>query len=201
MATQAIFADLHGMPASWNPVEVSKEDKVENAANSSTHMPINVSLCIKSIPKRRQPQQQDGTKRYIWKDTETSIYRAVLDEELETYAPENLDPEYAMKTLLGAIATATTSSTPYKLAHPRKTHGIMRWTPEVSAAVEASKKAHYKWKEAGRPQGEHPLQLARKKASRTVRRVQRTQAAVERHQLLQQISEASENDPKLFHRL
>ena len=164
-------------------------------------MPINVSLCIKSIPKRRQPQQQDGTKRYIWKDTDASMYRAVLDEELETYAPENLDPEYAMKTLLGAIATATTSSTPYKLAHPRKTHGKVRWTPEFSAAVEASKKAHYKWKEAGRPQGEHPLQLARKKASCTVRRVQRTQAAVERHQLLQQISEASENDPKLFHRL
>ena len=68
-----------------------------------------------------------------------------------------------MKTLLGAIATATTSSTPYKLAHPRKTHGKVRWTPEVSAAVEASKKAHYMWKEAGRPQGEHPLQLARKK--------------------------------------
>ena len=106
-----------------------------------------------------------------------------------------------MKTLLGAIATATTSSTPYKLAHPRKTHGKARWTPEVSAAVEASKKAHYMWKEAGRPQGEHPLPLARKKASRTVRRVQRTQAAVERHQILQQISEASENDPKLFHRL
>ena len=36
---------------------------------------------------------------------------------------------------------------------------------------------------------------------RTVRRVQRTQAAVECHQLLQQISETSENDPKLFHRL
>ena len=122
-------------PASWNPVEVSKEDKVENVANSSTHMPINVSLCIKSIPKRRQPQQQDGTKRYIWKDTDTNRYRTVLDEELETYAPENLDPEYAMKTLLGAIATATTSSMPYKLAHPRKTHGKVRWTPEVSAAV------------------------------------------------------------------
>ena len=51
------------IPASWNPVEVSKEDKVENAANSSTHMPINVSLCMKSILKHRQPQQQDGTKR------------------------------------------------------------------------------------------------------------------------------------------
>ena len=64
-----------------------------------------------------------------------------------------------------------------------------------------SKKMHYLWKQAGRPEGNHPTRIARKKANREVRRVQRTQDAINRNTLLADISAASENDQRLFHKL
>ena len=76
-----------------------------------------------------------------------------------------------------------------------------RETPNGSGAVSCSQalqKMHYLWKQAW---SSDPTQIARKKANREVRRVQWTQDAINRNTLLPEISAASENDRRLFHKL
>ena len=73
----------------------------------------------------------------------------------------------------------------------RRSCQLQSSTPKNALPMEASRKA----------EGNHPTRITRKKANREVRRVQRTHDAINRNTLLAEISAASENDQRLFHKL
>ena len=61
--------------------------------------------------------------------------------------------------------------------------------------------AKFQWNTAGEPRGDHPLWLNKKRATKRIRTIQRTEEAIARAQLRSEISTAATNDQVLFHKL
>ena len=73
-------------------------------------------------------------------------------------------------------------------------------TPEISNNLKENKKAFWEWKEAWKPNPDHPLSKKRKETKRNLRRTQRLDTATKRTKLYSDIMSASENDSKTFHK-
>ena len=74
-------------------------------------------------------------------------------------------------------------------------------TPEISNSIKENKKAFWEWKEAGKPNPDHPLSKKQKETKRNLRSTQRLDTATKRTKLYSDIMSASENDSKNFHKL
>ena len=137
------------------------------------------------------------TVQYQWKDANKGKFSETMVKELEQYIMELLNPEDGVQVFMHAIETATMDAVPAVTRKIGRKKGNPKWSSELSAADKHCKKMHYVWKQAGRPEGNHLTRIARKKANRDVRRVQRTQDAINRNTLQAEISAASENDQRL----
>ena len=191
--------------AEWERVKIESESSVDSVCNSSTHMPIRTSVKTPSSTLKgiqTAGKQAESTRTiYKWKEADTQKFAEIVAEELMQIDLDLVSTDHAFNILQNAIHTATAAAVPGK-AQRRGNHKQMRrWSSELAAAVKHSKLMHYQWKQLGRPQDNHPAWRARKRASRSVRRVQRVQAATSRAKLLTEISEASYRDPKLFSKL
>ena len=71
----------------------------------------------------------------------------------------------------------------------------------MADAVALSKEKLWEWKVTGCPEGDHPAAIAKRRASKGVRRVQRKHETIAQEKLYTDISNAKEGDPKTFHRL
>ena len=112
------------------------------------------------------------------------------------------NPEQSMATLTKVLGNAADKVNP----RTNKPNGGKQWnknlwTLAIATAVNKSKHAFWQWKKAGRPPKAHPLSQLKNSLSKKLRNEQRKEIAGRRHQLLKEITVASENDPKIFHRL
>jgi hypothetical protein len=188
----------------WTQVQIGEKDTT--AINTSYHHLIATRLEITG-----QSETWSGTRkvkpprRRVFQRNETSIeqYRATLDQELQSFDPNMMDPDYAIEALQSIINIAMIESTPSRLTTGRAPPANRKanWTPELEAAVKASKEAHHTWKALGRPRGDDPSWMNKKIASKEIRSVQRRQPAKERLSLMREIDVAAENDSRLIHKL
>ncbi len=188
----------------WSEMLVTPPDEEASAINTSKHQPVSVMAAIPLNPeKKKVKQNQFHLKRvYSWEEADPEKFNAAMVRELKSYNLNIIPPEQAISALQHIICTATAEAVPYvdmKIKSNPKRH--KKWTPHIALAVQQSKEKHYNWKEAGRPKGNHPLNLEKKEAKRAVKSAQRKEEANERLNLLNQISLASEKDQNLCHRL
>ena len=140
-------------------------------------------------------------RSWNWEEADISEFHSTTEDILTTHDISLLDPSDAISTLNYILSSATLAAVPVtelKIGGPRR--GQPQWTAEFKAAEEASKIAHHEWKCAGKPT-DHPLQDRTVNAKKTVRRVQRVAAAVERSKLLAEMSSAAAWDRQLLSKL
>ena len=193
----------HILLSCWSSKTILDPDCPENASNTSPHLPVTVSLIVSrnNLNRMKRKTRVSQIVQYQWKEANKGKFSETMVKELEQYKMELLSPEDGVPVFMHAIETATMDVVPAVTRKIGRKKGNPKWLLELSAAVKHSKKMHYLWKQAGGPVGNHPTRIARKKANREVRRVQRIQDAINRNTLLAVISAASENDQRLFHKL
>ena len=191
------------MPSySWSVAEVVNEDNDLCSTNSSYHQPLKFTLKLPTEPSTARKDKREPSTRKIYnrKDMDRMLFTSCLDEEIQAYKWEMLDPEIAIQTLLNVMDTAIIESTPHKARSKSKKKG-QDWYPELREAVKESKLKHQEWKAAGKPRENHQTWIEKKAAKKIVRKVQRQKKATERQTLLEEISQATENDPQLAFKL
>ena len=75
------------------------------------------------------------------------------------------------------------------------------WSSDLQRASADSKRAHFQWKQAGKPAPEHPLSLQRKVLKKQLRTLQRQQQSEYRSSIFNNIMEANTSNRKLFYSL
>ena len=175
----------------WEEEKMAIDD---NGLNSSYHTPILTSLNLDvTILKGRKKRKNVKKRIYRREEMETEVYQNTLDSLIADIKVDLIPTDAAVKALQIAMNTAVRQATPYKEIRMGSTR-TKKWTPLLAEAIKTSKIKHHLWKEAGRPGKGDPLFEGKKRASKAVRTVQRRQEALDRKKLLQDISEATENN-------
>lgn len=188
----------------WSEATLRHWDDELSTLNTSYHHPLFIQVKIPTMSRKMAKRRLTMPRRKIYERqaTDRDSYQHAIEKELENFNPHLLDPNDAVKALQSIINTAMHESTPYRISSGRPPpKPNIKWTPELAAAVKKSKEIHFSWKKAGRPTGDDRLWVAKKEASKQIRRVQRKQNAEARNELLREIDQAAENDSKLFHKL
>ena len=188
--------------AKWSQVSIMDAGDPGSVLNSSSHCPISVKVEIEVTTRRsKQDRLQVKVVKYKWAEMDCARFSEVIDEEIRNYKFELMGSDSAVRVFQNIIKTATLASTPMVTIDLTKKKGKILLTPELKEAIKASKQKHFLWKNDGKPGPSHPSTIARKIAKRRIRSVQRRQEADRRRELLVNISAASLNDQRLFHRL
>ena len=180
-------------------LEVAEECPI----NTSAHKPVMASIQLRDCLSLRRPsaKEPDVVKKTVkWMEGDVMKYQESIAEALYESDLNLKSVEEAILDLESIILQAEETSFPVKRSRTRQKQR-RPFYPELAEAVGASKMAHHRWKEAGRPPQEHPLTIERRKASNMVRRVQRQHEAEKRHKLYDDILDAHEKDQSTFFRL
>ncbi len=179
--------------------EILPFDDGRNVSNTSTHVPITVTLNIDTKITKPKKLNKDVVKKYSWDKADSDLFTRIVQEELNRINLSLVDHKFALSILQSIIETATAQAVPCskKVGCSQKT----KWYPELKDAVAVAKKSHWEWKDAGEPHRDHPKSIQRRKDRKQVRRVQRQFEASKHSEMLNKISDASEFDSKLFYQL
>ncbi len=188
----------------WLPTNVCRATSMIDGLNSSYHVPIGIQLNIpETIAKKVNSSAPTTRRKFFWDQMDTECFKETLDAELSRYQLDLLESGAAIEVLNNIIYTASVYSTPSKESSSNRSNKEKNknWTPELAEAVQESKRSMHLWRQAGEPRGSDPTWIARRTATRKVRSVQRRANAEKRKELKQMITDAAENDPRLFHEL
>ena len=195
-------------PARFEPATLLSEDDVSLACNVSTHKPLSTTLSLTEnleVPKEKKKNdaRKSTSTHYPVKKMNQVIYNEVLDQEIKDYDLTLVNHDCSTKIFQQCMTTAIISSTPgiTKSTGAPKNKGRKDWSPELEEAVSKSKAQFHKWKVAGRPESPHPAYEDKTAAKKLVKRITRRQDKGVITKRLNDISEASEFDQKLFHEL
>ena len=186
----------------WLKARIMELDDCAEALNTSKHVPITTTGSVPDFSTQTNKKRHLHTVRcYRWDEADPVVFENVMDEELDKYHIHLLPPFDAIEVLQHSINTATAAAVPYKDVKINPKLPKRNWSPALAAASAESKQKFHLWKLAGRPDHSHPLAIEMRQAAKVVRSIQRQEAAVDRRQLLDEISTASENDQHLCHKL
>ena len=196
------FARFQWQPASLPHLNTPHGDY----NNTSYHHPVQTVAWFPIVSKKAiRKKERQLSKKLIFKRKETNpqIFQETLNQELQKLDPNLVSTDSAITILQSMIDTAMISSTPYIRPNNnlQKKKKSVQWTVELKLAISKSKEANYLWNKEGRPGKDHRLWQERKTSKRRVRAIQRRQGAEERRAIFQEITEASENDSRLLHKL
>ena len=187
-------------PEKWMQAQFLPEDIL--VCNTSTHRPLLTAVQLETaiVTKESTTKKKKATRSYPVKKTDRNEYASCLEAELAEYNLELVRPEFSTAIMQQCMTTAIISSTPAVVKHHRS-KGRREWTPELAEAETQSKAVFHAWKEAGRPPSPHPCHTKMVAAKKKVQKVTRRQDVDSMRQRLNKISDASENDQRLFHEL
>ena len=171
----------------------------DSETNTSAHHPVVLST-TKTAPATKSTTKITTKRRVIWNKGNLQLYRQKLEENLTACDLSSLPIEDAISEVNRCLLTAEKDAVPSTRSKVIKMPKNLMY-PELAKAIAESKKAHYLWKNAGRPGREHPTARARRTASKEVRRVQRQHEAERRNQLYTDILDSHEKDQSTFYRL
>ncbi len=156
------------------------------------------SLPKKANNKANPPKQ--APQKVNWEKIDKQQYSDQVKSAMSEVNLNLVPVDSAARLVEMALSNATAVlQPPRKKASSKKRH--RPWNKSVQDAVTKAKVTHTLWREADKPGKEHPLSIARRKASRSVRAALRVTAATERSQLYKSISTASSRDQQLFHQI
>jgi hypothetical protein len=161
---------------------------------------ISLPETISSTKGRTHEPHQHSSKKINWQSGDITRYQEVLSEQLRVTDISNQATSDAIQSLQTAIVAAENAAIPSRYYKPLK-GPKKHLSSKLLSAINTSKKAHFYWKEAGRPDDSHPLTERRKEASKAVRRIQRQEDADRRNRLYEDIMEAHEGDQATFYKL
>ncbi len=198
-----ILVKPHPNGSIWSDAEVTEHDDPVNVANSSTHVPVTTTVKIASLQpvSKHKPPRSVKIRKYRWAEVDSQLYGEVLDSEITSHSLELMTTDGAITAFQHILNTAAISAVPYTDVKVSRAKKKVNWSPELAGAVAESKLQLFLWKQAGKPKGDHPLWLDKKSKMKKVRAIQRKEAAMERQKMVQDISQAAENDPKTYHYL
>ena len=177
--------------------------------NVSDHEPVFGSI---NIPNVNVNSNNTGTRsidRYQgvktnWDKIDKDKYKRLLDERITPrLIKSNEDLDHVIQELNDVmILTSKECLLKPDRKAKRSSKGLDIWSPSISNLVKLNKKAHFMWKEAGRPKDtHHPDNVRRKNSKRALRSaIRRANRNIKDHHL-QEISSAHSKDTKLFHKL
>ena len=183
----------------WNQAKI--DSKSNSALNTSYHHPLHILVEVQGHKSHIQKKKLTVKTIFDHKSMDQAIFSYTMEQEVKTCNWEWLEPNAAINALQNMVETALIASTPkicFKTSQKKKSSP---WFPELALAVKNSKLKLHAWKEAGRPKGQHPTWLEKKEATKYIRKVQRSKAAQERKLFLEELSVATENDPRLAAKL
>ena len=190
----------------WESASLMPEEDIRLACNLSTHKPLSTKLTLNNsyqmAKKTKCTTEKVTSINYPVKKMNQVLYKETLDEELNNYDLSLVNHKYSTGIFQQCMKTAIIASTPASIKqNTGRKQAKREWTPELAQAVAKSKIQFHKWKEAGRPPKPHPTHTEKEKGKKAVRRITRAQDKETISKRLNNISEASENDQKLFHEL
>ncbi len=172
--------------------------------NTSAHTAITIDLNLFMSSKQRSNKgknQKPAPNKIKWENIDKKLYCEKVQNALVDINLNLVSADTAARLVELAMSNATEVLQPprKKIASNKKRH--RPWNKSVKDAVQKAKVTHILWKDAQKPGKDHPLTIARKKASRSVRAALRVTAATERNKLYTSISTATTRDQQLFHQI
>ncbi len=189
-------------PKVCSDTTIIQKDSEAGCLNTSTHSPICLTVCHSNLAAQAAKVAQGGTTRRIkWNKVDISQYKSALDLEMDQINLDLVSTDHAVLIAAQVMNTAATAAGPTHGGGTQK--GPRRvWSQELAEAVHHSKSNFFNWKLANRPPDpDHPLNIKKRQANKHLRSVQRSQAAIDRAKLIDDIMAASEHDQKTFHKL
>ena len=193
------FANRLSTILSWTPTSIDTGEESE-CMNTSYHRPLSVTATLTEGLIGKRVLATSAQVIYPRSKLNKLEFSAEIERKLLSLNWSSMDTDTAVESLIQNITSAYTNCTPAKKLHNRIGKD-KAWFPELSHAVKLSKEKHFLWKEAGKPRDKNPVWLEKKAAKKRVRSIQRKHQAEDRKNLLQEISQATENDPNLAYKL
>ena len=165
--------------------------------NTSPHKALLLKL-PGFVLNRAKGKKEEKIKILKWNKTDINLYQETLATYLDD-VEDIIDIDASIKLLTSALQTATEIAVPSVTV--KENYKPPPWNENIKILLKRSKKAHYNWKEAGRPGPESELFIIRKKINRELRREQRIQSAMIRKEKQDEIMGACFTDNSLFYKL
>ena len=186
----------------FGEIRVSSND--EENINTSYHCPIVTTITFDDrVTSSASSGSTSSSRKRVYPRNKLNkeLFTRRLSENLGQQDWDTLNSEVATQRLIEVINSSVQSSTKPLVIRNIDKRNKTEWYPELEKAVKNSKEKHYLWKQAGKPSSDDPTWIEKKEAKRMVRSVQRRKQAQDRMALLEEISQATENDPNLAHKL
>lgn len=169
----------------------------KSALNLSTHVQVKttIDICIDQ-PTTNMKTQLPCIHKFHWDKADFDSYESAITDQLDPNITEH-NPEKAVELLTILLLKVSKQSVPNRVIK-LKGHSF-KLSPKTRQLMSTSKQYHYLWKNAGRPDPEHPLSTQRKEAKYNLRRQQRQDFATARDNLYLEIMQRPTD--KLFHQL
>jgi hypothetical protein len=171
--------------------------------NTSDH--TLVTATIQATLERREPPKTIVQTKPKWDMCDMDSYRDYIETRLNTTylnVQSSFDLKLAVNHLTRTLHGAAKMSIPkYGTQVTVKPCNRRVWSEDINNAMKASKEANAIWRKKGRPKEEgNVCYTARMQARKSLRRIQRREAAKKRDGELADIASAEAN-PRLFHKL
>ena len=189
--------DYFIVPTRWHNFTIGILDDIPH--NTSAHHPVTLEIRTDN-PKAEKSSKITTKKKVKWDKGDPQAYQKELGRIIHKQDFQNISIEGAVEALNQAILKAEKATFPAtKSKVIKRPHKII--FRELAAAIANSKEAHFHWKNAGKPEKNHPISRRRAEASKNVRSVQRQHEAERRNSLFNDIIISHERDQATFFRL
>ena len=170
--------------------------------NTSCHTPISFTIAVHDLVKSKpvKPFRHTPQLQPIWNTLDISAYNSCIQEHAADLELELIHPHKAADIVTQIINLSTLEATDSRMSRGPKLRKIT-FNKSIIDALKKSRLTHHLWKEAGRPDSSHPLSLARRKSSRSVRSAVRCFNVQKRESRYNEIMTSNLGDQKLFHKL
>lgn len=178
--------------------------------NTSDHVAITsrIKINLEPTPVPKQVSDQDrlpAPRKPRWDKCDLDRYRETVEQALNQCHWTEMsvdDMDLIIPKVASIMTDSATKCCPTK--RPRKAKNMKKrrmWNEQIKETMTKSKLSHWRWKEAGKPDKNHPLSKARVRAKRSLRTAQRRHEAEKRSKDLADIMHAQESDRNTFYRL
>ena len=173
--------------------------------NTSDHIPVVASLKLDHTHKsgKRNLSITYPTK-VKWDKVNKDDYRNAVYDNIKPTCdiPSDEVLHCSIQELIHSLKKASDRYSNGNQKGKASKDGLKIWTPEISKAISASKKAHWEWKQAGSPSDPHDLSSIKRKSTKANLRTSiRSHTRSQRVEQYNKIAAAKSDDSKLFFKL
>ena len=195
------FITLQNQGTTISKVYVNIRDDL----NTSPHDSIVAHTNIKMAPHSdRKCQIKPGATRINWKKVDKLQYQEKTTRRLSSLL-SNITPDTNLDTIVtetNKILLECSLECQPTYSKKKRRKGRFKWHPHLKELAAASKKAHFQWKQDGRPRSKSSLSYRAKQVAKSrLRQCQRQLAAKDRREKYEEIMSTHCTHDQSFYRL